>query len=128
MENSVNVFRKSNTPRSPSRLQRKAPAALHIEPVPDNPLLQQSSDAVAASAIPLLSPLYVSPNQPSSLPVGVGEGEDFTFSVGFTEETRSQPSMDHKELWQYSAKADQSNELALLDMFQTKFMLVDNSQ
>ncbi|KAG5375769.1 hypothetical protein IGI04_040365 [Brassica rapa subsp. trilocularis] len=109
MENSVNMFRQSESPRSPpTRLQRQAPMALNLDNVPVNPGLQQSCDAVATSAIPLLSPLYVSPNQhSSSLP---RQGDDFT------EKNGSQPSMDHKEGWQHSAEADHSNQMALVNM------------
>ncbi|VVA90308.1 unnamed protein product [Arabis nemorensis] len=125
MENSVNMFGKSESPRSPTRLQRKAPTALHLDHVPENPLLQQSCDATATAAIPLLSPLFVSPNLHSSLPREEG---DLKCRAGFTQKNESQPSMDHKEEWQYSAKADHSNQMALMNMFQTKLMLVDNSQ
>lgn len=121
----MNMFGKSESPRSPSRLQRQAPTALHLDRVPENPFLQQSCDAVATAAIPLLSPLFVSPNLHSSLPK---EGDDFKFPAGFTEKNGSQPSMHHKEEWQYSAKADHSNQMALLNMFQAKLMLVDQSQ
>ncbi|CAH8332983.1 unnamed protein product [Eruca vesicaria subsp. sativa] len=132
MENSVNMFTKSESPRSPpTRLQRQAPTALNLDCVPANPVLQPSCDAVATSAIPLLSPLYVSPNQhssssSSSLP-RQGE-EDFMFPVGVTEKTGSQPSIDHKEGWQHSAEADHSNQMSLVNMFQTKFALVNPSQ
>ncbi|CAH8251472.1 unnamed protein product [Arabidopsis lyrata] len=125
MENSVNMSGKSESPRSPTRLQRQAPTALQLDLVPDNPFLQQSCDVVATTAIPLLSPLFVSPNLHSSLSK---EGDNCVFPVGFTEKNGSQPSMDHKEGPQYSAKADNSNEMALLNMFQTKFVLVDHSQ
>ncbi|CAN6877418.1 unnamed protein product [Brassica oleracea] len=121
MENSVNKFRQSESPRSPpTRLQRQAPMALNLDNVPANPVLHQSCDAVATSAIPLLSPLYVSPNQhSSSLP---RQGDDFT------EKNGSQPSIDHKEGWKHSTEADHSNQMALVNMFQTKFALVNHSQ
>ncbi|CAA7026311.1 unnamed protein product [Microthlaspi erraticum] len=123
MENTVNMFqKKSETTRSPTRLQRRAPTALHLDHVPENPFLQQSCETVATTAIPLLSPLFVSPN------LHTREEDDFRFPVGFTDKNGSQPSMDHKEGWQYSAKADNSNQMALLSMFQTKFVLVDQSQ
>ncbi|EOA36740.1 hypothetical protein CARUB_v10012574mg [Capsella rubella] len=125
MDDNVRLSRKSESPKSPTRLQRQAPTALHLERVPNNPFLQQSSDVIAAAAIPLLSPLFVSPSPRSSLST---EGHDFTFPVEFTEKNGSQPSMDHKEIWQYSAKVDHSNQMALLNMFQTKFVLVDHSQ
>ncbi|KAF8116308.1 hypothetical protein N665_0020s0157 [Sinapis alba] len=129
MENSVNMFSKSESPRSPpTRLQRQAPTALNLDRVPVNHVLQQSCDGVATSAIPLLSPLYVSPNlqHSSSLP-RQGE-EDFMFPVGVTEKNGSQPSIDHKEDWLHSAEADHSNQMALVNMFQTKFSLVNHSQ
>ncbi|KFK43069.1 hypothetical protein AALP_AA1G074700 [Arabis alpina] len=125
MENSVNMFGQSESPRSPTRLQRQAPTSLHLDRVPENPLLQQSCDATATTAIPLLSPLFVSPNLHSSLP---REGDILKFPPGFTEKNGSQPSMDHKEEWQYSDKVDHSNQIALMNMFQTKLMIVDNSQ
>ncbi|KAJ0244860.1 hypothetical protein HA466_0183870 [Hirschfeldia incana] len=131
MENSVNMFSKSESPRSPpTRLQRQAPMALNLDHVPVNPLLQQSCDTVATSAIPLLSPLYVSPNQHSSSSSLPRQGEeDFMFPVGVTEKNGSQPSIDHKESWQHSAEADHSsNQMALVNMFQTKFVLVNPSQ
>ncbi|KAL1201991.1 hypothetical protein V5N11_014943 [Cardamine amara subsp. amara] len=126
MENSVNMHGKSESPRSPTRLQRQAPTALHLDRIPENPLLQQScTDAVATIAIPLLSPLFVSPNPQSSLS---RQGEDFMFPVGFTDKNGSQPSIDHKEGWQYSAKPDHSEHMSLLNMFQAKFVLVDQSE
>lgn len=113
--------------------------ALNLDRVPENPFLQQSCDAVAGAAIPLLSPLFVSPNSHSSLsPQGhvnpnqhaspSREGHDFTFPLSTTEKNGSQPSMDHKEGWQYSANADHSVQMGLLNMFQTKFVLVDHPQ
>ncbi|KAG2324011.1 hypothetical protein Bca52824_006739 [Brassica carinata] len=131
MENSVHMFRKSESPRSPpTRLQRQAPLALSLDRVPVNPLLQQSCEpcdaVVATSAIPLLSPLYVSPNQ-HSCPLPRQE-DDFRFPAGFTENNGSQPSIDPKEGWQHSAETDHSNQMALVNMFQTKFALVNPSQ
>ncbi|XP_010475507.1 PREDICTED: uncharacterized protein LOC104754915 [Camelina sativa] len=139
MENTVNMFGKSVFPRSPTRLQRQAPAALHLDRVPENPFLQQSCDAVAGAAIPLLSPLFVSPNSDSCLSTEghvnpyqhaspSGEGHDFTFPVSITDKNGSQQSMDHKEGLQYSAKADHSDQMGLLNIFQTKCVLVDHSQ
>ncbi|XP_010501356.1 PREDICTED: uncharacterized protein LOC104778601 [Camelina sativa] len=126
-------------PRSPTRLQRQAPAALHLDRVPENPFLQQSCDAVAGAAIPLFSPLFVSPNSQSSLsPEGhvnpyqhaspSGIEHDFSFPVSITEKNGPQPSMDHKEGLQYSAKADYSDQIGLLNIFQTKCVLVHHSQ
>ncbi|KAJ4915288.1 Uncharacterized protein Rs2_00838 [Raphanus sativus] len=128
MENSVNMFSNSESPRSPpTRLQRQAPMALNLDRVPVNPVLQQSCDAAATSAIPLLSPLYVSPNQQSSPLPRQGE-EDFMFPVGVADKNGSQPSIDHNESWQHSAEADNSSQMALVNMFQTKFALVNPSQ
>lgn len=125
----MNMFRKSESPRSPpTRLQRQAPMALNLDRVPANPLLQQSCDAVATSAIPLLSPLYVSPNQQHSSSLPRQGEEDFMFPVGVTDKNGSQPSIDHKESWQHSVEADHSNQMALVNMFQTKFALVNPSQ
>lgn len=121
----MNMFGKSESPRSPTRLQKQAPTALHLGLVPENPFLQQSSDVVGTTAIPLLSPLFVSPSPHSSLSK---EGDDSMLPVGLTEKNGSQPSMDQKEGPQYSAKADHSNQMALMNMFQTKFVLVDHSQ
>lgn len=123
----MKMFGKSESPRSPTRLQRQAPTALHLDRIPENPFLQQScTDAVATTAIPLLSPLFVSPNpQPSISRQGE---DDFMFPVGFTDKNGSQPSKEHKGGWQYSAKADHSDQMGLLNMFQTKFVLVDQSE
>ncbi|ESQ36153.1 hypothetical protein EUTSA_v10009441mg, partial [Eutrema salsugineum] len=104
---------------------RQAPKALRLDRVPENPFLQQSCDAVAAAAIPLLSPLFLSPDQHSTVS---REGDDFRFPVSFTEKNGTQRSADNKEGWQYSDKADHSNQLALSNIFQTKFVLVDHSQ
>nr|AAV68804.1 hypothetical protein AT1G07476 [Arabidopsis thaliana] len=139
MEESVIMFGKSESPRLPTRLQRQAPAALNLGRVPENPFLQQSGDEVAGAPIPLLSPLFVSPNSHSSLPregqvnpnsqaSPTREGHDFTFPVSLTEKKGSQPSMDHKIEWQHSAKGDHSDQMSLLNMFQTKFLLVDHPQ
>ena len=87
MENSVNMFGKSESPRSPTRLQKQAPTALHLGLVPENPFLQQSSDVVGTTAIPLLSPLFVSPSPHSSLSK---EGDDSMLPVGLTEKNGSQ--------------------------------------
>ncbi|CAH2038662.1 unnamed protein product [Thlaspi arvense] len=115
MENSASESRRSLT-----RLQRQAPTALHLDGVSENPFLQQSRDAVSTAAIPLLSPLFVSPNPHSSLP---REGDDSKFPANGT-----QPSTDHKEGCQYSVKADHSNQMALLNMFQTKLLLVNHQR
>ncbi|CAL9214059.1 unnamed protein product [Arabidopsis halleri] len=139
MEKSVNTFGKSESPRSPTRLQRQAPSALNLDRVSENPFVQQSCDAVAGAAIPLLSPLFVSPNShsshskeghinPNPHASPSREGHDFTFRASNSEKNGSQPSMEHKEGWQHSAKVDHSDQMSLLKMFQTKFLLVDHSQ
>ncbi|EOA36543.1 hypothetical protein CARUB_v10011633mg [Capsella rubella] len=139
MENTVNMFGKNMSPRSPTRLQRQAPTALHLDSVPDNPFLQQSCESVPGSAIPLLSPLFVSPNSHSCLSTEGNvnsyrhaspsrKGHDFTFPSSTTEKKGSQLSLDHEEGLQYPATVDHSDQMGLLNIFQTKCVLVDHSQ
>ncbi|XP_019059722.1 PREDICTED: uncharacterized protein LOC104826309 [Tarenaya hassleriana] len=121
MEKSGNLFDKQmESPRSPTRLQRQAPTALQLDHSAHNQF--SPSSAIEGTAIPLLSPLYVPPRLSSSL----REGEEFRFHVGGN--GCPDPKGSHLGEWQHPAMSDHSEQMALLTMFQTKFVLVNDSR
>ncbi|XP_010523141.1 PREDICTED: uncharacterized protein LOC104801530 [Tarenaya hassleriana] len=123
MESSGSVFdhkqmvaktERGESPRSSTRLQRRAPAALQLDCTAQNPF------AVEGTAIPLLSPLYVPPSLSSS----PREGEGFGFHSSPDKEG-SQALPDSQGGWQHPAISEHSE---LVTMFQTKFVLVNDSR
>ncbi|XP_061368481.1 uncharacterized protein LOC133311441 [Gastrolobium bilobum] len=133
MENKAKLIKGGTNAREgvyPTRLKKHAPASLEIDKVlsgrPDNPF---APSVEASNAIPLLSPLFLSPQTLySETTIHARTSENSGNNGSISNEGRSSSSTPINNGWKHPAMAPCPEPSSLCSILQKQCVLVNNTQ
>lgn len=126
-EKQVTIKNKPGVGKPPTRLQKQAPSSLQLDSkLNSNVSSNSNNNKNNSTAIPLLSPLVLSPN-PSKW------SDELRFPAkGVNEKGKNEEKKNHSSLttngWHPAIAGNYVDSSSLLGMFQTKFLLVNDKQ